>query len=142
MTWGIDQKLKDHYDMIDSNIDSKIKPLHDLINKVDGDLQLYKLDCSERYRRQSDEIKVIILSQQRSEVSQTNTDKNVQCIKNILETYLPNMKDAEEKRATRHQLKEGALWLSAITGAVFAVVALMAAIWAYLSGYLNNLVGN
>lgn len=139
MVWGLDQKLKDHMEMINSEIDSKIKPLSEHIHKVDNDFQTYKLDCLEHRRRQGDEIKTIILSQQRSELSQQNTDKNVQCIKNILETYLPNLKDAEEKRATRHQLKEGALWLSAIVGAVVAVAALMAAVWAYLSGFLNNI---
>lgn len=135
MMWGIDQKLKDHYDMIDLNIESRIKPLHDHINKVDSDFQLYKLDCSERHRRQGDEIKVIILSQQRSEVSQENTDRNVQCIKNILETYLPNLKDAEEKRAAKHQLKEGAVLVSAVLGAILTTGAVILAITAYSNGY-------
>lgn len=135
MAWGIDEKLKEHTTMIDSRVDSKIQAVEDHIKKVDSDFQLYKLDCSEKHRRQSDEIKVIILSQQRSEVSQTNTDKNVQCIKNILETYLPNLKDAEEKRATKHQLKEGALLISAIFGALLTVSAVILAIMGYFNGF-------
>ncbi len=135
MEWGIDQKLKEHTAMLDSKIDSKIQTLHDHIVKVDNDFQLYKLDCLEHRRRSGDEIKQIILSQQRSEVSQTNTDKNVQCIKNILETYLPNLKDAEEKRATKHQLKEGALLISAIFGALLTVSAVILAIMGYFNGF-------
>lgn len=135
MKWGIERKLKEHSDMIDSKIDSRIKPLQDHIIKVDNDFQVYKLDCLDHRRRQGDEIKTIILSQQRSEVTQENTDKNVQCIKNILETYLPNLKDAEEKRATKHQLKEGALWISAVLGAILTGGAVIMAIFAYLNGY-------
>ena len=40
-----------------------------------------------------------------------------------LNRYLPNLADAEEKRATKHQLKEGALWVSAILGAVLVIGA-------------------
>jgi len=137
MAWGIDQKLKEYVSMIDSKIDSKIQPLQDHINKVDNDFQVYKLDCLEHRRRQSDEIKTIILSQQRSEVCQESTDKNVQCIKNILETYLPNLKDAEEKRATKHQLKEGALFVSTVLGAIITIVTVILAITAYSNGYFK-----
>lgn len=121
--------------IVDSKIDGKIKPLHEHISKVDNDFQVYKLDCLDHRRRQGDEIKTIILSQQRSEVSQENTDRNVQCIKSILETYLPNLKDAEEKRATKHQLKEGALWISAILGSILTVGTVILAIIAYFNGY-------
>lgn len=135
MEWGIDKKLKEHSDMIESQIDSKIRTLQSHIAKVDNDFQTYKLDCLDHRRRQGDEIKVIILSQQRSEVSQENTEKNVQCIKNILETYLPNLKDAEEKRATKHQLKEGALWISAMLGAILTAGGVIMAVVAYFNGY-------
>lgn len=138
MAWGINQKLKDHYDMIESTIDSRIKPLHEHINKVDGDLQLYKLDCSERHRRSEDWVKTMTLSQQKAEISQENTERNVQCIKNILETYLPNLKDAEEKRATKHQVKEGALWISAVLGALLTVGTVIIAIFAYFNGYFTK----
>lgn len=139
MVWGLDQKLKDHMEMINSEIDSRIQPLSERIHKVDNEFQAYKLDCLEHRRRQGNEIKTIILSQQRSEISQQNTDKNVQCIKNILETYLPNLKDAEEKRATKHQLKEGALWVSAIVGALITLSGLIAVIWEFFSGYLKSI---
>lgn len=135
MEWGIERKLKEHSDMIDSKIDSKIQPLQAHISKIDTDFQVYKLDCLEYRRRSEDWVKTMTLSQQKAEVSQENTEKNVQCIKNILETYLPNLKDAEEKRATKHQLKEGALWISAVLGAILTGGAVIMAIFAYLNGY-------
>lgn len=135
MEWGIDRKLKEHTAMLDSKIDSKIQTLHDHIVKVDNDFQLYKLDCLEHRRRSGDEVKQIILSQQRSEVSQTNTDKNVQCIKNILEANLPNMRDLEEKRATKHQIKELALWVSAVLGALITAGVVILAIAGYFNGF-------
>lgn len=135
MAWGLDEKLKEHYDMIESNVDIKIKTLHDHIYKIDNDFQLYKLDCLEHRRRSDDWVKTMTLSQQKTEISQENTERNVKCIKNILETYLPNLKDAEEKRATKHQVKEGALWVSAVFGAMLTAGAVIMAIVAYFNGY-------
>lgn len=137
MAWGIDEKLKEHSDMIDSKIESKIKPLQDHIVKVDNDFQVYKLDCLDHRRRSDDWVKTMTLSQQKTEVSQENTEKNVQCIKTILETYLPNLKDAEEKRATKHQLKEGALFVSAVLGAIITIGTVVLFVTAYFNGYFK-----
>lgn len=138
MVWGLDQRLKDHYEMIDSNVDSKIRPLQDHIVKIDNDFQMYKLECLEHRRRSDDWVKTMTLSQQKTEISQENTERNVQCIKNILETYLPNLKDAEEKRATKHQVKEGALWISAVLGALLTAGTVIIAMFAYFNGYFTK----
>lgn len=52
-----------------------------------------------------------------------------------LNRYLPNLADAEEKRATKHQLKEGALLVSAILGAVLTTGTVIIAAIAYFNGY-------
>lgn len=139
MMWGIERKLEEHTKMIDSKIESKLTGLQDHVTKLDTDFHVYKLDCLDHRRRFDDCIKSMTLSQQKTEISQENTERNVQCIKTILETYLPNLKDAEEKRATKHQLKEGALWISAIITAMIATAGFVATIWAYVNGHLNNL---
>lgn len=54
-----------------------------------------------------------------------------------LNRYLPNLADAEEKRATKHQLKEGALLVSAILGAVITIGTVILAITAYSNGYFK-----
>lgn len=142
MLWGIDAKLKEHTDTVNANVENKVSAVVDHINRLDTDFHVFKLDCLEHRRRAGDWEKSIVVSQQKTEISLENTDRNVQCIKGILETYLPNLKDAEEKRATRHQLKEGALWISAVAGALIVVIGLMASTWAYMSGNLTALVSN
>ena len=131
MAWGLEEKLKDHADTIDRKFDLKLESIQGHVEKVDKEFNIYKLECMEHRRRADDWTKAMTLSQQSQEISLENTERNVQCIKNILETYLPNLKDAEEKRATKHQLKEGALWVSAIIGALLALAGLVAAIWLY-----------
>ena len=137
MAWGIDQKLKEHANMIETNVESKINTLQFHINKVDNDFQEYKIDCLDHRRRSDDWVKTMTLSQQKTEISQENTEKNVQRIKNILETYLPNLKDSEEKRATKHQLKEGALFVSAVLGAIITVGTVILFVSAYFNGYFK-----
>lgn len=130
--FDIDKKSKDYTDTIDGQINLKLRSIQDHVEKVDKEFNVYKIECTEHRRRADDWIKTITLSQQKQEVSQESTERNVQCIKNILETYLPNLKDAEEKRATKHQLKEGALLVSAIIGALLAVAGLVALVWLYV----------
>lgn len=132
MSWGIEDKLKEHAESIDRKVDQKLTSIQDHIDKVDKEFNVHKLVCVDHRRRADDWITTMTLSQQKQELSQKNTELNVNCIKNILETYLPNLKDAEEKRATKHQLKEGALWVSAIIGALLAVAGLVALVWLYV----------
>jgi len=51
-----------------------------------------------------------------------------------LARYLPNLIDAEEKAATKKQLKEGAAWWSEILKAVITSCVIIAAIAAYSNG--------
>jgi len=52
-----------------------------------------------------------------------------------LSRYLPSLVDADEKRATKHQLKEGALLISAILGALITVGTVLLFITAYFNGF-------
>ena len=137
MAWGCEKLLREHAEMIDSKVDAKIASIQQHVSKVDADLHVHKLEYQE-HRRITDAWSVAMTSsQQKSEVSQENTEKNVQCIKDILETYLPNLKDAEEKRATKHQLKEGALFVSAVLGSVITIGTAILFIAAYFNGYFK-----
>lgn len=136
MWYGCDKKLKDHA----ASVDLRIASINNRLNSLDTDYHAYKVDCQEHRRLTDAWSTTMTASQQKTEVSLENTERNVGCIKNILETYLPNLKDAEEKRAAKHQIKETALWVSAVLGALMAIFGAMTAVWLYLSGYLNSLV--
>lgn len=65
----------------------------------------------------------------------TELTKTLNTTNDTLTKYLPNFVDAEEKRAAKHQLKEGALLVSAVLGAVIAIGTVLLFVSAYFNGY-------
>lgn len=65
----------------------------------------------------------------------TKLTEAINITNSTLSKYLPNLIDAEEKRATKHQLKEGALLISAILGAIITIGTVLLFVSAYLNGY-------
>lgn len=65
----------------------------------------------------------------------TELTKTLNTTNDTLTKYLPNFVDAEEKRAAKHQLKEGALLVSAVLGAVITIGTVLLFVSAYFNGY-------
>lgn len=65
----------------------------------------------------------------------TKLTEAINITNSTLSKYLPNLIDAEEKRATKHQLKEGALLISAILGAIITIGTVLLFVSAYFNGY-------
>lgn len=65
----------------------------------------------------------------------TELTKTLNTTNDTLTKYLPNFVDAEEKRAAKHQLKEGALLVSSVLGAVIAIGTVLLFVSAYFNGY-------
>lgn len=138
--FGIERQLEEHTIMIDRRVDTKLIATTQRIDSLDKEFHVHKLEDQEFRRRTDDSIKTIMISMQKQEASAEITEKCVQGIKLTLDQYLPILKDSEEKRATKHQLKESALWVSAVIGAIVASFALMGMVWLYVNNFLNLLV--
>lgn len=65
----------------------------------------------------------------------TELTKTLNTTNDTLTKYLPNFVDAEEKRAAKHQLKEGALLVSTVLGAVITIGTVLLFVSAYFNGY-------
>jgi len=77
-----------------------------------------------------------------SEKAMISFNNTIAELTNVLNTtnetlakYLPTFVDAEEKRAAKHQLKEGALLVSAVLGAVITIGTVLLFVSAYFNGY-------
>lgn len=91
--------------------------------------------CNERHdehdkHREASEKTMISFNNTITELTKTLNTTN-----DTLTKYLPNFVDAEEKRAAKHQLKEGALLVSAVLGAVIAIGTVLLFVSAYFNGY-------
>lgn len=139
--WGIDQKLEEHTQMIDRRVDQKLEGVTQRLDPLEKEFHVHKLEFQEYRRRTDDTMKTLLLSSQKNEASQECIEKNVASIKTTQEQYLPHLKDAEEKRATKHQLKEGAVLVTSLLGAGVMIMTFIGVIWAYSQNYIRFVSG-
>lgn len=120
MEWGFLNK-KEVHDMIEE------RRSHDR-RKVEAEIAACNArhDDHDRKREEDREIQTQAITKLTIAINITN---------DTLTKYLPNLIDSEEKRATKHQLKEGALWISAMLGAILTVGTVIMMIIAYFNGY-------